>query len=224
MTQPAVPVVAVRGESTREVDPEIASFIVTVTARDRDRAATLSRLSARVEALRSTLDGYAAAIEKHETSRLSVHAETSRRGEKVQAYVGSAATMVTVTDLDLLGELMLRVADADQVTVAGPYWSLRPASPVYREARQAAITDALERAREYAAALGARVTGLVELTDPGMSGGRPPSPPVPFAARAMAAPGGTPELNLDPERQQVHAEIEGRFTISEPTAVLDPID
>jgi uncharacterized protein len=38
------PTVAVRGESTREVDPEIAEFSVTVQARDKDRATTLAHL------------------------------------------------------------------------------------------------------------------------------------------------------------------------------------
>lgn len=221
----ADPIVAVRGESTREVDPEIASFTVTVSARDRDRATTLARLSTRVDALRSVLDGYAAAIEKRETSRLSVYAETARRGEKVSAYVGSTTTTVTVVDLDVVGEMMLRVADQDQVTVAGPYWSLRPASPVYREARQAAIADALERAREYASALGAHVTGLVEITDSGMSGGSMHT--MKFAAQAMSRgmpAGATPEIDLDPQRQQVNAQIEGRFTISAPSVLAQPVD
>ena len=216
--------VAVRGESTREVDPEIATFTVTCSARDKDRSATLSRLATRVEALRGTLETYAGALEKHETSRLSVYAEMGRRGERVTAYVGSAMTSVTVTDLDAVGEMMMRIADLDQVVVNGPYWALRPGSPVYREARQAAIADAVTRAREYATALGSHVTGLVELTDVGMGGG--PVPLAAFASRKMALDlaGEAPELDLDPQRQQVTANVEGRFTISDPTVLNDPLD
>lgn len=215
--------VAVRGEATREVDPEIATFTVTCSARDKDRAATLARLAARVETLRGTLEHYAGALENHETSRLSVYGESGRRGERVTAYVGNATTTVTVTDLDTVGEMMLRIADIDQVTVHGPFWSLRPASPVYRELRQAAIADAVTRAREYAGALGSHVTGLVELTDVGMGGG---AVPMGFGARKMAQSlaGGAPELDLDPQRQQVTANVEGRFTISDPTVLHDPLD
>ncbi|HEY1489269.1 MAG TPA: SIMPL domain-containing protein [Micromonosporaceae bacterium] len=219
------PTVAVRGSSSREVAPEIAEFTVTVQARDKDRATTLTRLTERVAAVRAILDGYAAAIEKRETSRLSVYAQSKRSGEKVSAYVGAASTSVTVTDLDVVGEMMLRVADQDQVMVNGPYWSVRPASPVYRDARHAAIADAVTRAKEYAEALGARVTGLVELTDVGMSGATPPGRPM--FARAMSLAGGAPqqpELDLDPAQQQITAEIEGRFTISEPTILADPLD
>ncbi len=222
MTQPTV---AVRGESSREVDPEIAQFTVLVQARDKDRATTLSRLSERVAAIRAVLDGYAAAIDKRETSRMSVYAQTKRSGERITGFVGSATTQVTVTDLDIVGELMLRVADQDQSTVSGPFWSVRPGSPVYREARHAAIADAVTRAKEYAEALGSRVIGLVELSDAGVvSGGRPM-----FAARAMplGLTGGAetqPELDLDPQRQLIEAQIEGRFLITPPTVLDDPLD
>ncbi|HEY2794242.1 MAG TPA: SIMPL domain-containing protein [Micromonosporaceae bacterium] len=217
------PTVAVRGTNSREVPPEIADFTVTVQARDKDRATTLNRLSERVATVRATLDGYAAAIEKRETSRLSVYAERKRSGEKVAAYVGSATTTVTVTDLDAVGEMMLRVADQDQVMVNGPYWSVRPASPVYREARHAAIADAVTRAKEYAEALGAQVTGLVELTDSGMSATTPGRPMVARFAMAGGA-AEQPELNLDPQLQQITAEIEARFTISDPTVLAAPLD
>ncbi len=214
------PIVAVRGEAIREVDPEIAEFSVTVMASDRDRATTLSRLAARVEALRAVLEPYAAAIEKRETSRLSVSAQSKR--EKVTAYLGQATTTVVVSDLDVVGEMMLRVADQDQVAVNGPYWSVRPGSPVYREVRQLAITEAIARAREYAQALGAHVTGLIELTDNGMSGGMPMRG-IRFAA-SMRADAAMPELDLDPQLQQIQAQVEARFSISEPTALAEPLD
>ena len=218
------PTVAVRGESSREVDPELADFSVTVHARDKDRSTTLTRLTERVAAVRAILDGYAAAIEKRETSRLSVYAQTKRSGERVTAYVGNATTNVTVTDLDVIGEMMMRVADQDQVTVNGPFWSVRPGSPVFREARHAAIADAVTRAKEYAEALGARVIGLVELTDVGMSGGMSQARPM-FARAAMAGGGSEqPELDLDPAQQVISAQIEGRFRISEPTVLADPLD
>jgi uncharacterized protein YggE len=211
-------VVAVRGESVREVDPEIASFSVTVSARDRSRSEALHRLAARVESVRTLLDGYREAVEKRETSGLYVRPESKRSGEKVSAYSGSVTTTVTVSDFAVLGELMLSLADQDQTSIAGPWWSLRPGSPVYRDARRAAIADAIERGREYADALGARITGLVELTDAGMSG--PPAPRMQFAAyRSSMDAGGPPTIDLDPQRQTVSATVEARFEISPPAAL-----
>ncbi|ABP56187.1 SIMPL domain-containing protein [Salinispora tropica] len=205
------PVVAVRGESFREVAPEQARFAVAVLARDRDRETTLSRLAERAAAVRVLLDGYGPMIERRETGELRVRPELRRSGERVRAYHGSVRTTVTVADFTTLGELMLRLADQDQVEVSGPWWSLRPDSPVYREARQAAIADALRRAHEYAEALGAQVTALVELADVGVD--RPPT----LAAMAYSATAeGAPELDLDPRSQSVQAAVHARFTISEP--------
>lgn len=211
------PVVAVRGEVLREAHPELATFTVTVYSRDKDRQATLSRLTARADGVRRMLDEHAAVIERVETGSVSVFPETKRSGERITAYSGSVSATVTVTDFTALGELMLRLSDADQTSVYGPSWSLRPDSPVYREARHAAIDDALVRAREYAEAVGASLTRLIELADVGLSDGAQPFAAQGFAMRAMAAPGGPPELELSPQRQLVRAQVEARFAISEPT-------
>ncbi|MEV5767588.1 SIMPL domain-containing protein [Micromonospora sp. NPDC052213] len=207
------PVVAVRGEAYREVPPEIARFTVTATARDRDREATLTRLAERAAAVRVLLDGYGPAIDRRETGELRVRPETRRSGERVVAYHGSVATTVTVSDFTALGDLMLRLADQDQVEVAGPWWSLRPDSPAHREARHAAIADALLRAREYAEALGARVTALIELADAGAAE-RPMMSRMAYGTGG--AEGGPPELELDPQPQTVQAAVQARFAISEP--------
>ncbi|MER5701221.1 SIMPL domain-containing protein [Micromonospora sp. NPDC002296] len=207
------PIVAVRGEAYREVAPELARFTVTATARDRDREAVLTRLAERAAAVRVLLDAAEPAVDRRETGDLRVWPETKRSGERVVAWHGSVATTVTVTDFTALGELMLRLADQDQVEVAGPWWSLRPDSPAYREARHAAIADALARAREYAEALGSRVTALLELADNGLA-------PQPMMTRAAFKSGGPadapPELELDPQPQSLHAAVEARFTITAP--------
>lgn len=211
------PVVAVRGEVVREVPPEIARFSVTVSARHADRQTTLARLSARADAVRDLIDGYGAAVERREAGDLRVRPELKGSRERIAAYHASVTTTVTVTDFTVLGELMLRLADQDQSDLAGPWWALRPDSAVYREARRAAIAEAVARAREYAEALGARVTRLVELADTGMT--QQPMVMTRAAAYtfgAQEAADGPPQLDLDPQPQTVHAAVEARFLISEP--------
>ncbi len=208
------PVVSVRGEAYREIDPEIARFTVTALARDRDREAVLTRLAERAAAVRVLLDAAEPAIDRRETGDLRVRPETRRSGERVVAWHGSVVTTVTVSDFTALGELMLRLADQDQVEVAGPWWSLRPDSPTYRQARQAALADALRRAREYAAALDAQVTDLIELADEGGTA-QPMMARMAFDAGGAAA-GGAPQLELDPQPQGVHAAVRARFAISRP--------
>jgi uncharacterized protein YggE len=214
------PVVAVRGEINREVPPEIATISVTVSARDRERQAALARLAERSTALGALLDGYAEAIERRETSGVYVYPETKGAGERIVGYRGSVTLQVTVTDFAVLGELMLRLADQDQTTVGGPHWALRPDSPAYRQARHDAIGDALTRAREYAEALGTRITRLLQLADAGLSGSQPADLGAPRAMRAMTFAedaGGGPNFDLEPRLQHVYASVEARFAITEPT-------
>lgn len=216
------PVIVVRGESVHEVPPEIARFAVTVAARDKDRQATLTRLAERAEAVRALIDGYGPAVERRETGALHVWPELKRSGERVASYRGTVSTTVTVVDFTVLGELMLRLSDSDQTSVAGPWWQLRPGSPVHREARRAAVHAAVERAREYAEAVGARLTAVLEIADVG-----PEARPMMMAqaAYAMGAPAGEaapPRLDLDPEVQTVQASVEARFAISEPTVLAEP--
>ena len=215
------PIVSVRGEATREAPAEVVRFSVTVGVRDKDRQATLARLAAAAESVRSLIDGYGAAIERREAGALHVSPEIKRSGQKVVAYSGSVTTTVTVADFAVLGELMLRLADQDQTSVSGPWWELRPGSPVHREARRAAIADAISVARDYAEALGARIVALVEVADSGMQ-------LQPLMARAAfgmeSADAGMPSIDLDPQVQTVHATIEARFRISTPTAISDPVD
>ena len=204
------PVVTVHGAASREVPPELARFTVTVQARDKDRQTALARLAERSAAVRELIDGYANAIERRETGDLQVRPERKRSGERVAAYHAQVGTTVTVTDFTLLGELMLRLADQEQTEISGPWWSLRPDSPAGTEVRQAAVRDAVERGREYAAAVGARVTALLELAD---SGGA--DAPL-MMTRAAFAMGDAPELELDPQPQTVRAIVRARFAISEP--------
>jgi uncharacterized protein len=209
------PIVSVRGEALIEVAPDLARFAVTVSARGKDRPGVINRLAERSGAVRSLVDEYGDAIERRETGAFHLSPELRRSGEKVIAYTGSVTTTVTVTDFTVLGELMVRLADLEQSAVAGPWWELRPTSPVGGEARRAAIADALDRGREYAAAVGARVDRLVEISDEGGADR-------PMYRMAMAASAGDmeadalPSFDLDPQVQTVRAAVHLRLTITEP--------
>jgi uncharacterized protein len=211
------PLISVRGEAVREIPPELAIFSVTVSARDKDRQTTLTRLTERAAELRTALDDYPDAIERRETGGVQVHPELKRGGERISAYVGSVTTTVTVTDFSVLGELLLRLANQDLTTVYGPWWQLRPGSTAGAEVRKSAIADALNHAREYADAVGARVDRLVEILDDGAGDAHPI-----MRSAALSSRGG-PEMDLsldiDPQQQTVQAAVIVRVAITEPTAL-----
>jgi uncharacterized protein len=208
------PMIVVRGEAYREVPPEQAVLSVTVSARDRDRETVVARLAERAGELRTVLDGYAEAIERRETGGVQVYPDLKRGSERVVAYTASAGTTVTVTDFGVLGELLLRLARLQQASVAGPWWQLRPGSKAGADVRRTAIADALAHARDYAAAVGARVDRLVQIADEGASGDG--VQPMMRMMAGGAAEDSAASIDLDPQPQTVHAAVIVRVTITEP--------
>ncbi|MGW3506226.1 SIMPL domain-containing protein [Streptomyces sp. NPDC000994] len=220
---PDAPRIAVRGEAHLEVDPEIARIGITVTARGKDRRSALDDLTRRNARVLDLVKSYGQAVEHLETGAFSIAPEPARhgRGERVRTYHGVVRLTAELSDFTALGELTTRLADLELTRVDGPWWSLRPGSPAHREARRQAVQEAVQRAREYAEALGTSLTALVEIADIGVESA-PPRPQAPGRMRAMAAYGGpAPQdeaapLDLEPERQHVHAQLDARFVMAPP--------
>ncbi|MGE7388282.1 SIMPL domain-containing protein [Streptomyces sp. NPDC004126] len=219
---PEVPRVAVRGEARLEVDPEIARIGITVSARGTDRRTALDDLTRRNTTVLELLKSYGEPVEKIETGSFSITPEPARhgRGERVRAYHGRVHITAELSDFTTLGELATRLADLELTQVDGPWWALRPTSPAHGEARRQAVLEAVQRAREYAHALGADLAALVELADLGAEDATPyPQPGGALRTMAFAAPAdeaGAPPLDLEPQRQTVFAQVNARFTMTPP--------
>ena len=214
-TPSAAPTVAVRGEWTAEVPPELARVRVSVGARSADRATALRDLARRVDEVRATLAGCGPAVESVAASPLRVRPQfrDGRPRERVTGHVAGVHLTVVVVDPEVLGDLLVRLADRDMVELTGPWWELRPGSEVHRRARTEAVRDARRRAEEYAAAAGSRLTGLVEIADTGLSGA-----PVSAAPAAFLTTGAqeTVTFDVEPVPQTVHAAVQARFTLAQP--------
>ncbi|CAL9610330.1 hypothetical protein SUDANB105_05607 [Streptomyces sp. enrichment culture] len=220
---PDAPRIAVRGEARLEVDPEIARLGITVSARGRDRRAALDDLTRRNATVLEFVKSYGDAVERLETGAFSITPELTKhgRGERVRTYHGGVRVTAELSDFTALGELTTRLADLDLTRVDGPWWALRRDSPAYRDARRQAVREAVQRAREYADALGTTLAALVELADIGAEGPAASFPQAPGRARAAALagpaePGAAPPLDLEPQRQHVFAAVNARFTMAPP--------
>ncbi|MEI5523429.1 SIMPL domain-containing protein [Streptomyces brasiliscabiei] len=218
---PDAPRIAVRGEAHLEVDPETARIGVTVLARGKDRRAALDDLTHRNTTVLDLVKSYGEAVERLETGTFSLTPELKEkgRGERIHAYHGRVHITAELTDFTALGELTTRLADLDLTHVDGPWWALRPDSPAHKRARQQAVKEAVQRAREYAEALGTTLAALVELADTAAETHQPPGP-APHGARmrsmAAQADSTAAPLDLEPQRQHVHAQVDARFTMLPP--------
>ncbi|MGW1748454.1 SIMPL domain-containing protein [Streptomyces sp. NPDC002092] len=219
---PDAPRIAVRGEAHLEVDPEIARIGITVASRGKDRRTALDDLTRRNTTALDLIKTYGEAVERLETGSFSITPELKEhgRGERIHAYHGRVHITAELTDFTALGELTTRLADLDLTRVDGPWWALRPDSPAHRQARQQAVKEAVQRAREYAEALGTSLAALVELADIGAENTQP-YPPAPGARMRSMAYGAPAEdtaapLDLEPQRQHIHAAVNARFTMTPP--------
>jgi uncharacterized protein len=217
------PKLAVRGETVLEVEPDLARIEVSIAARGADRATTVQVLADRDAAVSLILGDFDEIIEKSESSGVRLSPPQIGRNGEASCH-GVIHHAVTVVAFDRLGELMGQLAADELTEVGGPWWDLRPGSPVYRQARMAAVADAVHRARDYAAAVGSELAGLVELADAHLlSESRSAaeqrtvtgsSSRLPHRPRAVAAE--EPVFDLSPARQQVRAVVEAMFTITAP--------
>jgi uncharacterized protein len=218
------PVLAVRGEVALEVEPEVARIEVSVAAREPDRARTLRALTRRDARVTKVFGEYAEIIEKSESSGVRLSPRRVSGPDAKTGYHGVIHHSVTVVGFDRLGELIAHLGELELTEVGGPWWDLRPGSTVYREARVAAVSDAVRRARDYANAVGSELAGLTELADAHLlSESRGPAEPraltspsvrLPQRPRVIAAE--EPGFDLAPARQVVREVVEARFTITQP--------
>jgi uncharacterized protein YggE len=215
MSSPTPPQVTVRGEALLTVEPEVADVDVTVTGRGRDRQTALERCTGRQAEVSSVVRAAGDDVDTVATTGVAVHPEMTDGGPPTS--VASVHTRLTVARLDAVGDLLLALGELDDVDVFGPVWRLRPQSPVYEQARLAAVRDAVRRARQYAAAFGAHLIAVLAVSDAGLSGAGSARFAVPMAAMARFE-AAEPSFDLAPARQEVQGVVEVRFAMSEPDA------
>lgn len=216
---PTAPLVTVRGEATRVGSPDLATLSVTVQAQAASAEKVRAALAADVARGQELLGEFDESIEEKSTGGFHFSPVFDRRGEPqsagrlgVRHFTGSVTTTVVVHDFAALSPIVIALGAVPQSQVHGPNWSLRRDNPLHAEARLAAIDDAMRRVRDYAAAFGATVADLVEISDlePG---------PQPFGqprATRMMARSDEPEFDFEPPTQTVTAQITVRCTITTP--------
>lgn len=214
-------VVTVRGEAELTCAPDLATISATVhrTGPDADRVRReLAETSTRIRAI---VEEHQAALERHSTSGLHVgpvfsssSSALGKRSQRITGYRGSLSTELVVADFAALPALIAAVSALDGAAMVGPWWSLRPANPIYRQVRIAAIEAAKQRAADYAAAFDTTLGDLVEVSDLDGAIGAPRMMRAAAFGMDSARGGGEPELDLEPAEQRVSAQVTVRFQLA----------
>ncbi|MDI4663450.1 SIMPL domain-containing protein [Xanthobacter autotrophicus] len=109
----------------------------------------------------------------------------SREAPKLIGFEVRNSVRVTVRDLARLGALLDKVVQSGANQASGLSFALAEPGQLDREARSAAVKDAMDQAKALAAAAGVRLTRIVSIQPETQGGG--PLPPVPMMMKADAA-------------------------------------
>jgi uncharacterized protein YggE len=206
----SAPLVTVRGEAQLEGPPDFATLMLSLHASGDSSERTRSQLAKGSTTVSQILQRFDPAIERSSTSGLHVSPVFNRRTPaKITGYQGTFTSQIVVSDLESLSSLVLELTALPNSQIDGPWWSLRPNNPMFREARIAAIADARRRANDYAAAFDTTVASLVEVSDldSGFAGVRE------MRAFAMAKGGDDAAFEFEPATQTVSGHVTVRFSL-----------
>jgi uncharacterized protein len=231
--EPPRTVISVRGDAQLEVPPDLATTYGQIRTVENSKAAALQRAAEHLEAVQASLRelGGVPLVAGDERRPLTWLARSASSYPKVRWDKETRRRIRTgrvVTDVDL----RIHVRDFDlSDPVAGALagqlgyhagqvaWSVDRDNPGWRQVRNDAISAAVEKARDYAAALHGTLLSLDHLADVGLLGGADDHAyglgAVGHVAVEMSRGGGRRAApSLDPEPQLLSAAVEARFSAS----------
>ncbi len=220
-------IITVAGTSRILRDPERARVRIGVGFEGSKRDSVLAATRAAHESLTGSLESI---LDEHDGPVISWHSEDirvwgqrpwSNDGTRLPVEFHSAVFVdAEFDDFEALSEWIDVVSIRDGIAIDGIDWRLarHTEAELQAEARRGAVADALQKAGEYAAALGLGAVTPISLSDPGLLDN--PAPPQ-FAVQAMAkgAPvGGGGGMELRPSAIEVEATVHARFSAQSPSA------
>jgi len=231
MSEPAGPLLSVRGDARQTVPPDYAIMAGAIELSRQSKAAALRAAAAALDSLTASLAALGAVALGAETGRgrltWSAQSATTRaeqreneqtgRYEPTGRVIATVAVMITVRAFDLLDALGAALAAHEDFSIADVSWHVDWDNPGWPQVRAAAIQAAIRKGHDYAAALGGSLRSVEHIADPGLLGGGGDGPGFRSAgarmARALSSAGGEPDTpSLDPVPQELAATIEARFT------------
>ncbi|MGI9436097.1 MAG: SIMPL domain-containing protein [Geminicoccaceae bacterium] len=182
--------ITVIGQGEVKAVPDIATMAIGVETEAKTPSAALSENAADMTAVMARLAKAGIAEKDMQTSQLGIwpiYAENSgssgRRPGKIDGYRATNQLTVTMRDIDRIGETLDQAVADGANSVNGPRFSVADAEPLYQAARDAAVKDAIAKARRYAAAADVELGDIVSISE---GGGGPIVAPY-MRAEAMAA-------------------------------------
>lgn len=163
--------ITVTGEASIPVQPDLATLSLGVTTQGTTAAAAMAGNSAALSAVLDRLKAAGIAERDLQTSNLTLNPNwvgyESGATPTISGYTASNLLTVRVRALDTLGTVLDAAITDWANTLNGLTFELSEPRPKLDEARRAAVTDAMARAKLLAEAAGAELGPVQSITEGG---------------------------------------------------------
>lgn len=205
-TTDTTPTIAVDGNGTATLVPDIADFQAGVQRRAPTSAAARRSANARIAAILKAVKAQGVADADIQTSGLSI--ERGRFHHRVR-YTATQTLTIRSRDVKHLGALLDAVANAGADSVEAPDFGFADPSQGQQLAERAALADARKRADAAAAQTGLKITGVRSVDLDPQSGGFEPQTSGSSGASSEKAPRPT---RIEPGTQDFSATVRVVYT------------
>lgn len=211
--------VTVNGVGEATAKPDRARLALGVESTNLDLRKAEEAVNTVVRAYLKSAKSLGAKDEDLSTTGASINPEyiwEEGKGRRFTGYHVNRSIEVRITNLDKLGDYVLR-ATADGVSqVNPPVLESSKAKDLERQALAKAADDAKAKAKVLAEQLGARLGGVQRILESGAA----PAPPLPAvymrAEKAMAAPSGNDEMGVSLGEIRFEGRITADFDLLPP--------
>ena len=222
-------VLSVRGDAALTVAPDEAGVSCEIRTHATDKATALDTAATALEAVvgdlgrlggrvlasdgeRVPLGWVASSVTSYPQTRWDESAGEERETGRVVAVV---ELTIRVRDFALLDRLGDALAGHETFHVQHTAWTVDDDNAAWPTVRAAAIAAALQKGRDYAAALGGALTSIDRIADAGLLGGDGFAERGAVAAMAMSARALTASTpSLTPVPQRLTAAVDARLSAS----------
>ena len=196
--------ITVTGHGSTTVKPDQATVQLGVSVQKPTADAALQQANTSAAALIDALKGAGVAEDDIVTSNLSIWPQYD--DAKVTGYTASNSVSVTVRDIDRTGPVIDAAAGAagSDIAISGISFGLQDPEAAMSTARADAIANAAKRAGEFAAAAGASVGTVLQISETAVT---PYSPMVDAAGADRTAAAGSAPTPVQPGTTEVSVTV-----------------
>ncbi|MGH6906174.1 MAG: SIMPL domain-containing protein [Geminicoccaceae bacterium] len=204
--------IVVNGTGEASARPDMAVISAGVVVQADTASAALADNTRAMNAVLEQLRASGLPAEDVQTAQFSVTPIYERQRPepetaeppRVVGYQVSNQVMAQVRELDRLGAMLDALVGAGANSINGPWFEIADPKQLEGEARDAAVADAIAKARRYAAAAGVKLGEVISIEDSGSY-----APPRPM----MRAEAMTADVPIAPGQTELSASVTMVFAI-----------